>query len=85
MKRLLSAITLGVFALAPAIGSACEYVEQSASATPPEQLASTPAPAASQMPKATPTTALAPKAAKQNVVKVKAPAPEQKVAAVTNN
>jgi hypothetical protein len=83
MKRLLSAITVGLFGLAPTIGSACEYVEQSAAVTPPEQLASTPAPAASQMPKAT--TALAPKAPKPTVVKVKAPAPEQKVAAVTNN
>lgn len=85
MKRLLLALTVGLFGLAPTIGSACEYVEQSAAVTPPEQLASTPAPAASQMPKAKATTALAPKAAKQNVVKVKAPAPEQKVAAVTNN
>jgi len=85
MKRLLSALTLGMFGLAPAIGSACEYSDQSASATPPAQLASTPAPAASQMPKAKATTALAPKAPKQNVVKVKAPAPEQKVAAATTN
>ena len=85
MKRLSSAITLGLFALAPAIGSACEYAEQSASATPPEQLVSTPAPAASQMPAAKATTALAPKAPKQNVAKAKAPAPDQKVAAVTNN
>ena len=85
MKRLLSVLTAGAFALAPAIGSACEYMEQSASATPPEQLASTPAPAASQVPQAKATQALAPKAPKQNVVKVKAPAPQDKVAAITNN
>ena len=85
MKRLMSVIALGAFALAPAIGSACEYMEQSASVTPPAQLASTPAPAASQVPEVKATQALAPKAPKQNVVKAKAPAPDQKVAAVTSN
>jgi len=85
MKRLLSVITLGLFGLAPVLGSACEYTDQSASVTPPAQLASTPAPAASQMPQAKATPALAAKTPKQNVVKVKAPAPEQKVAAATNN
>jgi hypothetical protein len=86
MKRLLAATTLTLFGLAPAIGTACEYMDQtSASATPPAQLASTPAPAATKVPSAKVTPALASKVAKQEVVKVKAPAPEQKVAAVTSN
>ena len=85
MKRLFPAVTLALFGLAPAIGSACEYTDQAASAAAPAQLASTPAPAASQVPSAKATPALASKPTKQDVVKAKAPAPEQKVAAVTNN
>ena len=89
MKRLLAATTLTIFAIfgfAPAIGTACEYMdESSASAQPPAQLASTPAPAATKVPQAKATPALAPKASKQNVAKAKAPASEQKVAAATSN
>jgi len=86
MKRLLAATTLTIFGLAPAIGTACEYMdESSASAQTPAQLASTPAPAATKVPQAKATPAVAPKASKQNVTKAKAPASEQKVAAVTSN
>ena len=86
MRRLLAATTLALFGLAPAIGTACEYAdESSASATPPAQLASTPPPAATKVPSAKATQALSPKVVKQPVAKAKAPAPEQKVAAVTTN
>ena len=88
MKRLLAATAIAAFGLAPAIGTACEYMdESSASATPPAPLASTPAPAATKAPQAKAAQALAPKASKRDVAKAKAtaPAPEQKVAAVTSN
>jgi hypothetical protein len=88
MKRLLAAAAIAAFGLAPAIGAACEYMdESSASATPPAQLASTPAPAATKVPQAKVTPALASKGSKQDVAKTKAPAPapEQKVAAASNN
>ena len=86
MKRLLAAATIALFGLGPAIGTACEYMDQtSASTTPPEQLVSTPVPAATKVISAKVTPALTPKAAKPNVVKAKAPSPEQKVAAVTSN
>ena len=87
MKRLLAASTLTLFGLAAAPGFACEYMDSSsASATPRSQLAATPAPAATKVPataKIVPVSA--PKAAKPEVAKVKAPAPEQKVAAMTGN
>ena len=87
MKRLLAATTLTLFGLAAAPGFACEYVDSSsASATPPSQLASTPAPAATKVPAvAKVVTVSASKTAKPEVVKVKAPAPDQKVAAATSN
>ena len=88
MKRLLAATTIAVFGLAPAIGTACEYMdESSASVQPPAQLASTPAPAATKVPQAKMAPALAQKASKQDAAKAKtaAPAPEQKVAAATRN
>ena len=86
MRHLLMATTLTLFGLAPAIASACEYADpSSASATPPAQLASTPPPpAATKVPQAKVTPALAPKTAKQEIVKATAPAPEPKVAVVTN-
>lgn len=87
MKRLLAATTLTLFGLAAAPGFACEYMDStSASATPPSQLASTPAPAATKVPavaKVAPVSA--PKTAKPEVAKVKAPAADQKVAAMTSN
>jgi hypothetical protein len=86
MKRLMAATTLALFGMAPALATACEYMDQtSASTTPPAQLASTPAPAATKVTSAKVTPALAPKAAKPDVIKAKAPAPEQKVAAATSN
>ena len=86
MKRVFAATAIAVFGLAPAIGSACEYTdESSASAQPPAQLAATPQPAATKVPQAKATPAVAPKASKQDVAKAKAPAPEQKVAAVNSN
>jgi len=87
LRHSLAATTLALFGLVAAPGFACEYMDSSsASATPPSQLASTPAPAATQVPavaKVVPVSA--PKAAKPEVAKAKAPAPEQKVAAVTSN
>ena len=88
MKRFLAATAIAVFGLTPAIGAACEYTdESSASATPPAQLASTPAPAATKAPQAKVAPVLAPKASKQDVAKAKATAPatEQKVAAAASN
>ena len=85
MKQLWAATAIAAFGLAPAIGTACEYMdESSASAQPPAQLASTPA--ATKAPQAKAAQAIAPKASKQNVAKAKAAAaPEQKVAAATGN
>ncbi len=85
MKRLLAATTLVIFGLTPAIGGACEYMDEAAATQPPAQIASTPPPAASKLPQAKATPTLAPKAQKQDVAKTRAPAPEQKVAAVNNN
>jgi len=88
MKRLLAATTIAAFGLAPAIGTACEYMDQSsASAAPPAQLASTPPPPTTKVPQAKATAAIAPKASKQNVARAKAAAPasEQKVAAAGSN
>jgi len=60
----LSVVTGMIFGLAPAIGTACEYAdESSASATPPAQLASTPPPAATKVPSAKATQALSPQPA----------------------
>jgi len=86
MKRLLAATTLTLFGLTASPGFACEYMDStSASATPPAQLASNPAPAATKVPavvKVVPVAAQKP--AKPDVAKVKAPAPEQKVAVNSN-
>ena len=84
MKRVLTITATALFAFAPTIGSACEYDgASSASAAPPARLASPPA--ATTVPAPAVANALAPKAAKQVVVKVKAPVPDQKVAVVTSN
>ena len=85
MRRLLAATTLALFGLGPAIGTACEYADESSASATPAQLASTPPPAATKVPSAKATQALSPKVVKQPVAKAKAPAPEQKVAAVTGN
>jgi hypothetical protein len=86
MVRLSAAAAIAAFGMIPAIGTACEYMDEaSASAQPPAQVASTPAPAATKAPQAKAAQALAPKASKQDVAKAKASAPEQKVAAVTRD
>jgi hypothetical protein len=84
MKRLFAASALALFALAPSIGSACEY-DVSGSAAPSDQLGLAPAPAATKVP--APTVAKAPPSmtAKQVVAKVKAPVPTAKVAALSTN
>jgi hypothetical protein len=84
MKRVLAATALIIFGLAPAMGFACEYTDDSAaSAAMSTQLASTPAPAASKAPARTVAQALTTKAAKPD--KAKSLAPDRKVAAVTSN
>jgi hypothetical protein len=86
MKRILVATALAVFGLVPAVGSACEYGDDSsASAAPPAQMASTPAPAASKAPARTTAQAPTPKAAKPMADKAKPLATERKLAAVTSN
>jgi hypothetical protein len=85
MKRVLAATALALFGLAPAIGSACEYDTSAATAAPPAQLGLAPVPAATKAPTATVVKALAPKTAKQVLVKSKEPAPDAKVAAVSTN
>ncbi len=86
MKRVLAATAMVVFGLAPAIGAACEYNDDSsASVTLPAQLASTPAPAATKVPARTVAKAFAPGATKQVQAPVKASALDQKLAAGTTN
>jgi hypothetical protein len=84
MKRALAATAMAAFGLAPAIGTACEYGgDSSASAATPAQLVS--APAATKAPAPKVAKAFAPNTAKQPVTEVKAPVPEQKLAAATRN
>jgi hypothetical protein len=74
--------------LAPAFGSACEYdAATSASATPPAQLASAPAPEASRVPTSSALKApVSRKTTKQVVDKTKeAPRSDVKVATLTAN
>ena len=80
MKRAL-VVALTVFGLSPAIGAACEYNDaSSASAAPPVQMGLAQAPAATMVPAATVTKTPAPNSTKQVATKVKAPAPDQKLA-----
>ncbi len=84
MKKTLAVAALAVFAFAPAIGAACEYVDDSsASATPPVQWGLTAAPAATKVPAPAVAKVRAPNAVRQ--VKAKVPASDQKVAAGTTN
>jgi hypothetical protein len=84
MKRVLTATALTIFGLVPAMGSACEYNDESAaSAAPPAQLASSPA--ASKVPAPTVAQALAPKAAKPTPDKAKPVASDRKLTVVTSN
>jgi hypothetical protein len=82
MKKLVAVATVALFALAPGIGSACEYGD-SASSTAAEQLGL--APAATKVPAPTVAKAKVTTPAKQVTAKVKAPAPDAKVAAVSAN
>jgi hypothetical protein len=86
MKQILVATALAIFGLVPAMGSACEYNDDSsASAATPTQLGSAPPPAASKVPARTVAQALAPKAAKPMADKAKPHAPDRKFAALTSN
>jgi hypothetical protein len=83
MKRLVAVTTLALFALAPGIGSACEYGDSAATAA--EQLGLAPAPAATKVPAPTVAKAKVSTPAKQVTAKVKATTPDAKVAAVSAN
>ena len=85
MKKVLVATALAVFGFAPAMSAACDYGdESSASATPPV-LASAPTPAATKVPAPAVAKTVGPNAVKQVAGKVKAPVPDQKIAAGTTN
>ena len=85
MKQILVATALAIFGLVPAMGYACEYNDDSASAATPEQLASTPPAATSKAPARTASQAVASKVAKPTADKAKSLASERKLAAVTSN
>jgi hypothetical protein len=86
MRKLIAATTLAVFSLAPAIGGACEYMDDAkADGGTPMLMGAAPPPEAS---KATPMTfskAPAPAVKKQVAAKPKTATPEQKVATNTVN
>src|SRR5881396_291450 len=84
MKKVLAATAVVVFGLAPAIGAACDYSDDSSASATPPVLASTPAPAATKVPAAVAKTST-PNALKQVASKAKAPVPDQKVAVGTTN
>ena len=83
MKKVLAATAVVVFGLAPAIGAACDYSDDSSASVAPPVLASTPAPAATKVPAVAKTST--PNAVKQVASKAKAPVPDQKVAVGTTN
>jgi len=85
MKKTAAATALALCGLVPALALACEYdASTSASATPPSQLAATPAPVASRMPVSAVLTAPAAKpTAKQGVTKTREPAANTTVAVVS--
>ena len=86
MNRVSAVTAFVLLGLAPALGSACEYGASSASAAPPEQLASSPIPAATRAPDSPIVKAAVPKrTAKQVVDKSKEPAVEPKVVAGFTN
>ena len=85
MKTVVAATALAIFGFVPAMGSACEYSDDSsASAAPPAQMASA-APLASKVPARTAAQVLATKAVKPVADKTKPAAPDRKVSVVTNN
>jgi len=83
MKKVLAATAVVVFGLAPAIGAACDYSDDSSASATPPVLASTLAPAATKVPAVAKTST--PNALKQVASKAKAPVPDQKVAVGTTN
>ena len=85
MRKVFAATVLALFGFAPALGTACEYeAATSASVTPPAQLASVQAPAATRIPAAQKPPA--PKSTpKQAADKSKASAGNPKVAVVSAN
>ena len=86
MRKALAVAALAAFGLSPVVGAACEYNDaSSASATPAVQVGLAQAPAATMVPAPTVAKALAPNAAKQVSGKVKALAPDQKVAVGATN
>ncbi len=86
MKRVLAATALAIFGLVPAMGSACEYNDDSsASAAAPAQLGLASPPAASKVPAPMVAKALTPNAAKPRAGNAKLLAPDRKLAVVTNN
>jgi hypothetical protein len=87
MKKMLVTTVLAAFGLAPTIGAACDMGmdDSSASAAPPAQMASTPAPAASKVPASATAKSVASNPLKQVAAKAKAPVPEQKVAVGATN
>lgn len=88
-KHLIAAAAAGLFGLAPAAASACEYIDAEASAALPSQIAATPAPAATKVPTSTLAKAPAaktPKATtKEQVTKVKASPQDAKLNLVSAN
>ena len=88
MKRVLAATALAIFGLVPAMGSACEYNDDSsasAAASASAQLGLASPPAASKVPAPTVAKALAPKAANKMADKAKPLAPDRKLAVVISN
>lgn len=86
MKTVVAATALAIFGFVPAIGSACEYSnDSSASAAPPAQMASVAPLAASKVPARTAAQVLAPKAVKPVADKTKSAAPDRKVSVATSN
>ena len=84
MKYLSAATAVALMGFAPVIGAECGHDASSASATPPSQLVSAPAPEASRAPTSMAKTAPATKkAAKQVADRSKEPATDTKVAAVS--
>jgi len=85
MRNLLAATVLAIVALDPAIGSACDYGDEtSASTAPPEQVASTPAPQATKAPVAKVAKGT-PNAVKPVASKTKPSVSDEKVAAAPSN
>jgi hypothetical protein len=84
MKRILIGTTLALFGLAPMIGSACDYNgASSASATPPEQLATASPPQASKAP--APVAAKTPLTKQAKRDKATSPSQDVKMAKVSTN